>query len=98
VSISLIAAQRSGDALLLGGFDNATHALTGCMQGTGGAPDGVELAEAATAFADNEPSTWQYRTAASTSRAQPRRVSGSWLKTPPKVSQAAATFLVWRLP
>ena len=45
------ASNGSGDSLLLGGFDNATRALTGCMQVTGGAPDGVELAEAATAFA-----------------------------------------------
>ena len=45
------ASNGSGDALLLGGFDNATRALTGCMQVTGGAPDGGELAEAAAAFA-----------------------------------------------
>ena len=45
------ASDGSGDALLLGGFDNATRALTGCMQVTGGTPDGVALADAATAFA-----------------------------------------------
>ena len=36
---------------LLGGLDNATRALAGCMQVTGGAPDGGALAEAAKAFA-----------------------------------------------
>ena len=45
------ASNGSGDALLLGGFDNAARALTGCMQVTGGAPDGGELAKAAAAFA-----------------------------------------------
>ena len=44
------ASNGSGDALLLGGFDNVARALTGCMQVTGGAPDGGELAEAATAL------------------------------------------------
>ena len=42
----------SNGALLLGGFDNAARALTGCMQVTGGTPDGVALADAATAFAE----------------------------------------------
>ena len=51
------ASNGSGDALLLGGFDNAARALTGCMQVTGGAPDGVELAEAATAFLPSIAST-----------------------------------------
>ena len=45
------ASNGSGDSLLLGGLDNATRALAGCMQVTGGAPDGVALAEAAKAFA-----------------------------------------------
>ena len=45
------ASNGSGDALLLGGFDNAARALTGCMQVTGGAPDGGDLAKAAAAFA-----------------------------------------------
>lgn len=46
------ASNGSSDSLLLGGGDNAIRALTGCMQVTGGAPDGVALAEAATAFAE----------------------------------------------
>ena len=45
------ASNGSGDSLLLGGLDNATRALAGCMQVTGGAPDGGALAEAAKAFA-----------------------------------------------
>ena len=45
------ASNGSGDSLLLGGFDNATRALTGCMQVTGGAPNGVELAKAAATLA-----------------------------------------------
>ena len=45
------ASNGNGDSLLLGGFDNATRALTGCMQVAGGAPDGAALAEAAAIFA-----------------------------------------------
>ena len=45
------ASNGSGDSLLLGSLDNATRALAGCMQVTGGAPDGGALAEAAKAFA-----------------------------------------------
>ena len=45
------ASNGSGDSLLLGGFDNATRALTACMQVTGGAPDGAALFEAAATFA-----------------------------------------------
>jgi poly(3-hydroxybutyrate) depolymerase len=45
------ASNGSGDSLLLGGYDNTIRALMGCMQVTGGAPDGLELAEAASAFA-----------------------------------------------
>jgi hypothetical protein len=33
------ASNGSGHSLLLGGLDNATSALTGCMQVTGGASD-----------------------------------------------------------
>jgi len=45
------ASNGSGDALLLGGFDNAARALTGCMRVTGGEPDGAKLAKAAATFA-----------------------------------------------
>ena len=46
------ASNGSGDSLLLGGFDNATRALSSCMKVTGGTPDGVRLADAAATFAD----------------------------------------------
>jgi hypothetical protein len=45
------ASNGGGDSLLPGGFDNAARALTECMQVTAGAPDGIELAKAAAAFA-----------------------------------------------
>jgi poly(3-hydroxybutyrate) depolymerase len=48
------ASNGSGDALLLGGYDNATRALMGCMKVAGGAPDGVELAQAAMDFASKD--------------------------------------------
>ena len=46
------ASNGSGDSLLLGGFDNATRALSSCMKIVGGAPDGESLADAAAAFAN----------------------------------------------
>src|SRR3954451_21198611 len=45
------ASSGSDDSLLLGGFDNATRALTECMHVTAAAPDGIELAKASAAFA-----------------------------------------------
>src|SRR5687768_10876991 len=45
------ASNGSGGTLLLGGFDNAARALTGCMRVTGGEPDGAALADAAAVFA-----------------------------------------------
>jgi poly(3-hydroxybutyrate) depolymerase len=45
------ASNGSGDTLLLGGFDNATRAFTGCMKVTGGEPNGAALAGAAADFA-----------------------------------------------
>jgi hypothetical protein len=45
------ASNGSGDTLLLGGFDNATRALMGCMKVTGSEPNGAALADAAANFA-----------------------------------------------
>ena len=46
------ASNGRGVSLLFGGFDNATRALAGCMKVTAGAPDGVQLADAAATLAD----------------------------------------------
>ncbi len=45
------ASNGSGDTLLLGGFDNVTRALKGCMKVTFGEPNGMMLAGAAADFA-----------------------------------------------
>ena len=45
------ASNGTGDAMLLGGLDNAARALESCMQTAAGPPDGAELAKAAAAFA-----------------------------------------------
>jgi hypothetical protein len=48
------ASNGSGDTLLLGGLDGATRALAGCMQVTGGSPDGIALATAAATLAKRD--------------------------------------------